>query len=102
MQTTGLATMRRALFACIVASAIVAAPGCAADNTDAGDVPLSVTAKVDNASESINDAAQAPNPSMAMASSSASTDSLASFGPSSGTVVGNRALELRDEILRLR
>ncbi len=26
----------------------------------------------------------------------------ASFGPSSGTVVGNRALELRDEVLRLR
>ncbi|MCL2469864.1 MAG: hypothetical protein FWF24_06520 [Alphaproteobacteria bacterium] len=29
-------------------------------------------------------------------------DTLANFGPSSGTVVGNRALELRDEILRLR
>lgn len=29
-------------------------------------------------------------------------DSLSSFGPSSGTMVGNRALELRDEVLRLR
>lgn len=29
-------------------------------------------------------------------------DTLANFGPSSGTVVGNRALELRDEVLRLR
>ena len=29
-------------------------------------------------------------------------DSLSNFGPSSGTVVGNRALELRDEVLRLR
>ncbi|MDD5586430.1 MAG: hypothetical protein PHY92_05675 [Alphaproteobacteria bacterium] len=29
-------------------------------------------------------------------------DPLANFGPSSGTVVGNRALELRDEVLRLR
>lgn len=29
-------------------------------------------------------------------------DSLSGFGPSSGTVVGNRALELRDEVLRLR
>lgn len=29
-------------------------------------------------------------------------DPLAAFGPSSGTLVGNRALELRDEVLRLR
>jgi len=29
-------------------------------------------------------------------------DTLSNFGPSSGTVVGNRALELRDEVLRLR
>lgn len=29
-------------------------------------------------------------------------DSLSNFGPSSGTVVGNRAIELRDEVLRLR
>lgn len=34
--------------------------------------------------------------------SSAGPDALASFGPSSGTVVGNRAMELRDEVLRLR
>ena len=37
-----------------------------------------------------------------MANASATSDALASFGPSSGTVVGNRALQLRDEILRLR
>lgn len=30
------------------------------------------------------------------------SDALTGFGPSSGTVVGNRALELRDEVLRLR
>ena len=47
-------------------------------------------------------ASTAPNPSLAMASASVSNDSLANFGPSSGTVVGNRALELRDSILRLR
>lgn len=29
-------------------------------------------------------------------------DTLGNFGPSSGTMVGNRALELRDEVLRLR
>jgi hypothetical protein len=31
-----------------------------------------------------------------------SSESLSNFGPSSGTVVGNRALELRDDVLRLR
>ncbi len=30
------------------------------------------------------------------------SDALSNFGPSSGTVVGNRALELRDDVLRLR
>ena len=44
----------------------------------------------------------APDPAMAMAQSSSTSDALANFGPSSGTVVGNRALELRDEVLRLR
>lgn len=42
------------------------------------------------------------DPSLALAMASASADSLANFGPSSGTVVGNRARELRDEVLRLR
>lgn len=37
-----------------------------------------------------------------MMPSGESNDSLSGFGPSSGTVVGNRALELRDEVLRLR
>ncbi|HEY4263096.1 MAG TPA: hypothetical protein VGM98_23240, partial [Schlesneria sp.] len=41
------------------------------------------------------------SPSMAM-SSDIGPDPLANFGPSSGTVVGNRGLELRDEVLRLR
>ena len=53
----------------------------------------------DNAVESLG---TAPNPSLAMAAASASTDSLSAFGPSSGTVVGNRSIELRDSILRLR
>lgn len=33
---------------------------------------------------------------------SSGSDSLSGFGPTSGTVVGNRAMELRDEVLRLR
>jgi len=43
----------------------------------------------------------APAPAMPLAASEGS-DSLSGFGPSSGTVVGNRGLELRDEVLRLR
>jgi hypothetical protein len=43
------------------------------------------------------------DPSLAMATSSnGGTDGLSNFGPSSGTVVGNRAAALRDEVLRLR
>ncbi len=41
-------------------------------------------------------------PSTLSSSGSGANDSLAGFGPSSGTMVGNRALELRDEVLRLR
>jgi hypothetical protein len=44
------------------------------------------------------DAASAPDTAIA----DNGTDPLANFGPSSGTVVGNRAVELRDEVLRLR
>jgi len=47
-------------------------------------------------------AGYASDPSLAMAMASASSDALSSFGPSSGTVVGNRAHELREEVLRLR
>ena len=40
--------------------------------------------------------------SMPIDATNGASDTLASFGPSSGTVVGNRALELRDEVMRLR
>ncbi|MDE2029917.1 MAG: hypothetical protein KGI97_05055 [Alphaproteobacteria bacterium] len=43
-----------------------------------------------------------PDPSLAMAAASETDNPLANFGPSSGTVVGNRAAALRDEVLRLR
>jgi len=55
----------------------------------------------DNVNDSLNQA-NAPNPSLALAQASASNDTMAGFGPSSGTIVGNRAVELRDSILRLR
>jgi hypothetical protein len=53
----------------------------------------------DNASQGMSDLS---SPGMSMGTGSESADPLANFGPSSGTVVGNRALELRDEVLRLR
>lgn len=43
-----------------------------------------------------------PGGMMALGETAGANDPLAAFGPSSGTVVGNRALELRDEVLRLR
>ena len=55
----------------------------------------------DNAVQGLGDMG-GPSPSMAMANASEAADPMSAFGPSSGTVVGNRALELRDEVLRLR
>ncbi|MDX2027281.1 MAG: hypothetical protein SFW62_01445 [Alphaproteobacteria bacterium] len=92
--------MRHVVFAGIMAVAIAVSPVLAKPSSD--DIPP--PPKGDNASEMLSESplAPSPDPAMAMATSSASADALASFGPSSGTVVGNRALELRDEILRLR
>jgi len=42
------------------------------------------------------------DPSLAMAMSSSGMDGLGNFGPSSGTVVGNRTAALKDEVVRLR
>jgi hypothetical protein len=57
--------------------------------------------------QAMGDSAQAQEfvlqpPSSVIPEMSGAPDSLSNFGPSSGTVVGNRALELRDEVLRLR
>jgi len=56
------------------------------------------------AADQMLEATEAANKAMTPLGSTngALNDALANFGPSSGTVVGNRALELRDEILRLR
>jgi hypothetical protein len=54
-------------------------------------------------SEAAPPAAPAPlDPSLAMATASSNMDGLAAFGATSGTIVGNRAMALRDEVLRLR
>jgi hypothetical protein len=82
--------MKSKFLAMLLALALLAGPAFADDDT-----------------QTISEAAPppsptAPDPSLAMAASSNSTDALANFGPSSGTVVGNRASALRDEVLRLR
>lgn len=102
----GLFMTRGILFAGIVALALSVEPNFAvADDTTNAAATMAASdlrARGDNALDSLSSAPTAPNPSLAMASASASNDSLSAFGPSSGTVVGNRALELRDSILRLR
>ena len=96
--------IRNGFLAGIVALSMLATPALAQDNEvkTESNISASDAAKTgDNATQNLSDA-NAPNPSMAMAAASESSDSLGNFGPSSGTVVGNRALQLRDEILRLR
>ncbi len=61
------------------------------------------TSKADGSMDSTDEAApQVSDQALAAGGPGASSDFMAGFGPSSGTVVGNRGRELRDEILRLR
>ena len=84
--------MTKSVFTAVVMTLILAAvPAFAADEegmtqtvSESGPPPSPVT----------------PDPALAMANSG--NDNLVNFGPSSGTVVGNRAVALRDEVLRLR
>lgn len=96
--------IQRVFMAGIVALAFVAVPvfAQADDTTDTAASMAATQIKGKNNINTLSDASMAPNPSLAMATASASTDGLANFGPSSGTVVANRAIELRDAILRLR
>ncbi len=82
--------MSKLFLTAFAALLIAAAPAFADDDTQtiSESAPPATPAMVD--------------PSLAMATSSNGTDGLANFGPSSGTVVGNRASALRDEVLRLR
>ena len=96
MSIQDLKSTKFGLLAAFVAMLLATAPAIARDDT--GD---------DSATQTISEAPPpvaptAVDPSLAMATSSNSTDALANFGPSSGTVVGNRAAALRDEALRLR
>lgn len=92
MQIEGIAMKRNLLLAGIIALVLGTAPAIAKDDfSDSDAAPTSLTAAP-------NDQPSSDIPPLATDSS----DPLAGFGPSSGTVVGNRALELRDDVLRLR
>ncbi len=100
-QTAGFSMIRNALFATLFLMALSVSPAFAMGDSIATDNPKSD--KADNVPENLESSfASVSDPALAMAAASAANDALASFGPSSGTVVGNRALELRDEVSRLR
>ncbi|MBI1273242.1 MAG: hypothetical protein GC131_04055 [Alphaproteobacteria bacterium] len=59
-------------------------------------------AMMDPMAMSVVDNAPAPDGGLVASAMAGGDDALANFGPSSGTAVGQRAVELRDEVLRLR
>ena len=85
------------LFVALLALVLATAPSFARDDSFEDGLTQTVSEAPPPASPTTLD------PSLAMATASnGGSDGLASFGPSSGTVVGNRAAALRDEVLRLR
>jgi hypothetical protein len=107
---------RKSLLALLMAAVLLAGtPACAArkpssvSNLSKSDATAETSDKDSGAnlpkeqSEEMSQVLDAgKTPAFAMSEGGPINDPLASFGPSSGTVVGNRALELRDEVLRLR
>jgi hypothetical protein len=117
MGTRGFSMTRKSLLALLMMSVLLAgSPACAASKPTVSNFNKGLSPAADKASQDSGDtpeAAQASemkgvmeagsNSSMvALSETMSANDPLAAFGPSSGTVVGNRALELRDEVLRLR
>lgn len=125
MQTKGFAMLRKIVLAALLATLFsVSTPAWAASGTfnSVNNLNKTEPRKVDpDKAEALTPPAEESAPAleasqestpMQLASQEASStlsssgsganDSLAGFGPSSGTMVGNRALELRDEVLRLR
>jgi hypothetical protein len=99
MQMSDVKMTKLSFLTALTALILATLPAFAADDA--------VVASDDNATQTISESPPpatpvTPDPSLAMATSSNSNDSLSNFGPSSGTVVGNRATALRDEVLRLR
>jgi hypothetical protein len=88
---------RICFLAALAALMLATAPAWAKARSSSGESQTQVV------SESPPPAAPAQlDPSLAMATASAGADGLSNFGPSSGTVVGNRTAALHDEVLRLR
>ncbi|NDG04849.1 MAG: hypothetical protein EB121_05820, partial [Alphaproteobacteria bacterium] len=85
---------------------LLALPAWAADNVlratggSSSDSLLNET--VESRSAPVDDAAMPLGDAGAIPPQARLDDVMASFGPSSGTAVGNRAIELRDDVLRLR
>ncbi len=109
MQIKGISMIRNCALAFVMFVMLGFAPVLAADNAAASDTPVPVAPeslsniKPDNATQAIDEnAPQVSDSALAPGASSPSSDFMAGFGPSSGTVVGTRARELRDEVLRLR
>ena len=128
MQTKGTFMTRYLFLAAIFAVALNGAPSIAAESAPAANTelaaantninlesPAALTAtKSDGAAADMaNDLHESSVPPVAdssltnapapmMGAGNGFADSLPNFGPSSGTVVGNRAAELRDDVLRLR
>jgi len=117
MQTKGFAMLRKIVLATLLAivfsatSPAWAAVGKVNSRTNLGKAPVALAPADDSKSEApAAEDADAPPPqptssdvsSMPSSMGGGANDSLSGFGPSSGTMVGNRALELRDDVLRLR
>ncbi|MDP9127173.1 MAG: hypothetical protein M3N08_02780 [Pseudomonadota bacterium] len=102
--------IRNVFFAAIFAFSVVAAPVMAKEDSEDAAAPTAQETSATKSENSLGSITEAPGEAPALTPEAAvplndntsGPDALANFGPSSGTVVGNRALELRDEVLRLR
>jgi len=108
MQTKGFAMLRKIVLAALLAALFSnITPALAASAEDASVSNINKTETADPAPIAVQESVPmqlAPEeaPSTLSPTGHGPNDSLSNFGPSSGTMVGNRALELRDEVLRLR
>ncbi len=117
MQTKGFAMIRKIVLAALMAAVLSAgSPAWAAIGK------INTRSNISKAQTQTQMGEEVPSESMSSPEGSADTsqqasadvmpalsslgggtsDALSGFGPSSGTMVGNRALELRDDVLRLR
>jgi len=113
MQTKGFAMLRKIVLATLLAivfsavSPVLASAGNFSSRSNVNKAPVALAPADDVKDEDrpgdggSEPTAQQPLSDMS-SMGSGSNDALSGFGPSSGTMVGNRSLELRDDVLRLR